>query len=325
MSQHGALLREELPLERRFLDTPPFHHSRLLAERHGCDLAVPNGAGIGNVLAFTRLVDDYARSLGRRVRLLTAPLRPLVGQVPGEEDYPHWKHNPFISEIVNAEHVAPGAIELINREQDNMVTYSHVITNILHQYGLKPSALKPALHLSEQEQVWAIERLSGFPRPVVCVHAGGTSSPLRSSPWFAENWRRLIERMEGRASFIQIGRPDLDAKSLPVPLVPTSLRELMAVIWASDAFVGFDSSPAHIATAFDVPAIVLWEVLRKSPIEDPHQPGFGASALTRWSYPQNANFMLLGERDHEIVEVICDRLQATFDSRHYQRHPVWQV
>lgn len=325
MNLQNTLLREQFPIERRLLDTLPFYHSRLLADRFACDLAVPNGAGIGNVLAFTRVVDDFARSIGRRIRLLTAPLQPLVGNVSGEEPYPHWKHNPFISEILNIEDVAPGAIDQINHEQDNLVTYSHVIENILFHYGLKPSALKPSLYLSLDEQAWAIDRLSEFHRPLIIIHAGGTSSPLHPSPWFVENWRRLIERMGDKVTFFQVGRMGLDTKELRIPFIATSLRELMALIWASDAFVGFDSSPAHMATAFDIPAIVLWEVLRKSPIEDPHEPGFGASALTRWSYPQNANFMLLGERDQEIVSLVCDRLNLILRSKNYQRNSFWQA
>ena len=75
---------------------------------------------------------------------------------------------------------------------------------------------------------------------------------------------------------------------------------------ASDLFIGFDSSVAHIATAFELPALVLWEPVLKVEIEESKQAGFSTAALSRWGYPQNRNLMLLGDRDDTIVNIIAD-------------------
>ena len=89
---------------RCFRPEAPFFYARRLAQEANCDLAIPNGedSGIGDVLVFTPLVEEFARRAGRRIRLLTAPDNPVVGLVDGESNYPIWQNNPFVSEIVDA-------------------------------------------------------------------------------------------------------------------------------------------------------------------------------------------------------------------------------
>jgi len=43
---------------------------------------------------------------------------------------------------------------------------------------------------------------------------------------------------------------------------------MLALIWASDIYIGFDTGPSHIATALEKPSIVLWDALRKVPLEE---------------------------------------------------------
>jgi hypothetical protein len=47
---------------RCFLPTPPLQQTKLLAERYGCDIAIPTDAGIGNILMYTRTVEDLSRA-----------------------------------------------------------------------------------------------------------------------------------------------------------------------------------------------------------------------------------------------------------------------
>lgn len=290
--------------EGRFLKSPPFTMSKALASKMGCDLAIPNGDGIGNVICFSRLVESFAKQLGRRISILTAPIDPTVGVVDCENRFPIWKCNPFINEIKNCSEYDKSYIQAINKEQDNCCQFNHFIENICHAYGVPCDKLRPSLYLSEKEMVWAIDSLSGLKRPIVCLHAGGTSSPLIEDPWHLEKWQSLVSRHEERVGFIQIGKCGFDTKQINTTSYKTSIREMMSLIWASDMFIGFDSGPAHIATAFQKPAAVIWDVLRKNRIEEPYQLGFGPSALTRWSYPQNNNLMLLGEKDEEILDLL---------------------
>jgi hypothetical protein len=292
----------------------PLQQSRALAREYGCDLAVPNDAGIGNILVYTRLVEEMARRAGKPLNLLTAALKPAIGTVQGELPYPLWQSNPFVRKIVNADAIDLEIMRVINAERDNLCQFSHMITNVCAEYGIVPRILRPALYLSESECRDALTQLSGLRRPILCVHPYGTSSPLEGHPWYEREWISLIQELSPDASVIEVGLHGHDVKKLPTWKCRTTIREMMALVWASDVFVGFDSSVAHIATAFEKPAMVLWDPVRKVRIEERWQTGFGPAALSRWSYPQNRNIMLLGERQGEIRKLAVAWLRETFRS-----------
>lgn len=290
----------------RILESSPFYYSLKYAREYDCDLSVLNGEGIGNIVIYTRLIEELSFSKGRALKLLTAPIQPQVGIIDNEDKYPIWKNNPFISEIINADEIDKKIMQDVNREQDNFCQFNHFIENLCSVFGLRPRKLKPSLFLTTEEMKWAIAALSGLPRPIVCLHPSGKSSVFEESSWYIDNWLNLIKNLDGIVSFIQIGKFDYDNKKLPIFFKDTSIRQMMALIWASDIFVGFDSCPAHIATAFDKPSLVLWNILRKNPLEEPFQTGFGPASLLRWAYPQNKNIMLLGEKDNEILSMIIE-------------------
>lgn len=139
----------------------PFYVAKLLAEHSRCDLAVSNGqcGGLGDVLVFTPVVEEYARRLGRRIRLLSAPFSPQVGLVAGELNHPIWLNNPFISEIVDARQFGADAVRALDLDRDNCCQCSHVIENICASYGLSSRRLRPSLYLGAQEQAIALESL----------------------------------------------------------------------------------------------------------------------------------------------------------------------
>ena len=291
---------------KRILKTPPFFYSDKFARENGCDLSALNWEGIGNILVFTRLVEEFSLSIGRPLKLLTAPINPVVGVVDSEEEYPIWMYNPFISQIVNADKIDKRIMELVNLEQDNFCQFNHMIENMCSVYGLNPRKLKPSIFLSVEEMQWGLITLSHLKRPVICIHPSGKSSVSDDSQWYYNNWERIIDEFEGIASFIEISKYNYDKKNLPAFSIQTTIRQAMALIWSSDIFIGFDSGPAHIATAFDKPAFVIWNILRKNQMEEPFQEGFGPAALLRWSYPQNRNVMLLGEKKDEIYYQMKD-------------------
>jgi hypothetical protein len=303
----------------RFHSTGPFEHARRHAAEHDCDLSVPNGAGLGNVICFTPLVEALARRLGRRLRLLTAPLSTLVPSERGGSAYPVWENNPYVGEIVNADEIDHRIMQQIRAEQNNLCQFGHFIENVCLAYGLIPRALRPSLFLHTEEQARALDWLAELPRPVVCVHAGGSASSPADSPWFLERWRALTARLVGEVSFVQVGRAGFDQKELGIASPRLRVREMMAVIWASDLFVGFDSAPAHVATAFQRPALVLFDVRQKSIIEDRHHLGFAPASMLRWSYPQNRNLMILGEKDEEVLHLCAEFIRAQAASFDHQR------
>lgn len=287
-----------------FLRTPPFQASKHYAQLHGCDLAVPNLGGIGNLLMFTRLVEDYALAAGRRLRLLTAPFRPDVGIVENEEAYPIWANNPFVEEIRNADEIDPAIMPAVEAENDNCCQYSHVVENICSAYGLRPRALRASLYLTASEMAWALDQLAGQPRPVIALHPYSTTAPGPGHPWHRQRWLALVAELKHRGTVLEVHKHDADDRGLPTLRLATTLRQMFALIWASDVFVGLDSSPSHVATAFCKPAVVLWEPMQKLRAEEGSQAGFGPAVLMRWGYPQNRNLFLLGERGNEVIDQV---------------------
>jgi hypothetical protein len=295
-------------LENRFLPTGPFARSKYHAAQSDCDLAVPNAPGIGNILVCTTLVEAIALQLGRRIRLLTGEMNPLVGKEP-QDVYAIWENNPYIKEIVDADKIDPQIMRDVNAEQDNISQFGHMIENICYGYGVVPRSLRPCLYLTSGEQSTAIDRLENIRRPLVAIHAGGTSTSTEQSPWYLERWREMCTELCDEVSFIQVAKAGFDQKSLGVPSPALTLREAMATIWACDMFIGFDSTPAHIATAFSKPSIVLWDVQRKSIIEDRHYLGFAPASMVRWSYPQNKNLMILGQKDDALLPLCMTHIR----------------
>jgi hypothetical protein len=263
-------------------------------------------------------VEEYARKVGRRVRLLTAPIDPRVGLVPGEFDYPIWLNNPFVAEIVDARGFGDAAVRRLNEEKDNCCQFNHVIENICINYGVLPRRIRPSLYLTAVEQASSLDALRGLRRPLIALHAGGKTSPPPSSPWHEKRWIDLIDRCKDVAGFVQICKHDFDHCNLGIFAPHTSLREMFATIWACDAFIGFDSGPMHVAAAFDRPSLIVWDPEQKLAAEEGWQHAFSPAVTLRWGYAENRNLMILGERTEEVLEQVerwirelCLRLMGT--------------
>lgn len=276
---------------------------QLICHKFKADLAIPNVTGIGDILMYTRLVEEVAMRRGRPINLLTGPIQPIdgVGTVDNEEPFPIWRGNPYVGDILNLKELSPESMALVNASHERHCHFGHIISNICAEYGVVPRLIRPSLFLTEHECREALIKLSGLPRPVLCLHPYGTSSPKPGHPWHGDEWHRLLAEMPEGLSVVEVGMHGKEDKGLPTTRFRTTLREMMALVWASDMFLGFDSSVAHVATAFGKPAMVLWDPIRKSEIDV--GPGMGPVAFARWSYPQNKNLMLLGDVDGEIRRI----------------------
>jgi hypothetical protein len=109
-------------------------------------------------------------------------------------------------------------------------------------------------------------------------------------------------------SFVHLQKLNTDHKELGVYSPKTTLREAMSIIWAADMFLGFDSGLSHMATAFEKPALVLWDAVRKSKVESAKHLGFSSATILRWSYPQNKNLLILEEKNDEVIALCCDHV-----------------
>lgn len=303
---------------RLFLDTPPLLRTNALEKQHGCELAIPNDAGIGNVLIYTRLVDDLARSIGKPLRLLTSRLNPPYPLSAADDGFALWRFNPHVESIVDAGNLDPAIMIQINAERDNIVQFGHMIENIEYHYGLRPSALRPSLYLENREYTWALRELRRFKRPVIAMHPYSTSASLEGYPWYRERWLSLIEELKSLGSMIEVGMHEHEDKRLGLPSIPTTLRQMFALIWASDVVVCFDSLISHVAAAFERPAVVLWDPTRKVAIEENWQARFALAAMRRWSYPQSVNIVLLSPEDENTIDVIVQRVRSYVRSRRFQ-------
>jgi hypothetical protein len=300
----------------RFYPSAPFEAAKRYAEQTGADLTVPNGPGIGDIICFTRLVEDFARNLSRPIRLLTAPMRLKYGRHRIDSDFPVWENNPFVAELMRAESIDASIMDKVIVEKDNHFQYSHVIYNIGFHYDLPPDAIRPSLFLTFAEMQNALATLEPIRRPVICLHPSGASSTPQGGPWYHDRWLQLIERLGDRYGFVQLGRRDYGLKNLPAFHRETTLREAFALIWASDVFVGFDSGFAHAAAAFNKPSVILWDAVRKASIEEQKEPGFALAALSRWGYPFNKNILILGEKNCEALDVLTEYLLECRRRRH---------
>jgi hypothetical protein len=286
---------------------PPIERTKEIARDYGCDLAIPNGPGIGNVVCYTRLVEEVSLSLGRPLRLLTAPLDPRQGRRSSAHPYPLWEANPFVRDIVDLERLDSRALSIVNQEKDDLCQFSHVIENLCSAYGVRPRALRGSLFLHQEEMRAALDSLAHLKRPVVALHPFGKTSSPAGSRWYSTQWQRLVERNKNSMSFLQLGFREEEDKDIGAYYPDADIRSAIALIWASDLFVGFDSGLAHIATALQKPVTVLWDASHKEPIESRKEPGFAASLLLRWAYPHNRNLVILGEREDEVLH-LCEEL-----------------
>ena len=274
-----------------------------LAEKYACDIAVTNGIniGLGDILVITPLIEQMARHLGRRIRIATAPFDIRIGKDDRETKYPVWDNNPFVSEIVEIEEEDWNSLPYLYGELKQACQFSHIIENNCFAFGLRPGPIRPRIYLTAEEQIWAFEALRGVKRPILCLHPGGKTAPSADQPWGKQRWLELVDYFRHRAGFLQIGFPAFDRNELGILQFNTTVREMFALVWASDLFVGFDSSPMHVARAFTKPSLILWDALAKAAAEERSHPGFSAAVMLRWGYPENRNLMILNEQDDNLL------------------------
>jgi len=295
--------------------------TKAYAKQHNADLAIPNcqDSGVGNALVFTRLVEDWARVAGRPVNIITAPLCPSVGCVKGEDPFALWLHNPYVGSILNAEKVDLEGFGVVDMERRSLIQVNHVIENICFAYGLRPRHLRPSLFLSKAEMRWALDQTGHLPRPLICLHPGGTSSSGEGAPWHHTRWQALMTALKNEASFFQVGRSEFGDQDLGLLNPGRTLREAMALIWAADVFIGFDSSPMSIATAFEKPVIALFDMTQKFQAELRYGETHVPSVILRWAYPQNRNIALMDNDDGDAaMAYIIDGVRSYLDQLTYR-------
>lgn len=144
---------------------------------------------------------------------------------------------------------------------------------LLRGVGLEPGEpVRPRLVLTDDERQEAAVRLKALPVPRIAVHPGGFSSRQWKLRHYLDLTQRLAE--EGYGVVLSGSQTERDrfrdetgwrgaahGSILDVMGIVT-LRQLMAMIGASQAVVSGSTGPAHIAAGLGVPTVSLFDPRR---------------------------------------------------------------
>jgi ADP-heptose:LPS heptosyltransferase len=267
----------------------------LAAKRH---YRIVTWGGIGDALTLTPAL----RAL--KLRYPTRKIHVLCTQKSHKEVL---KNNPYIDSLIHVGDWGKNVIQLLHRFKiirfqwantgildevrlfigvnNGRVGYQWANTEILgpdlfykksvamimgEKLGVQVDNPRPDCFLSAKEEAEAKKIVSRYPNPVA-IQITPESSQNKS--WPVENWERLVLN-NPQYNFLQIGLADEDVIRGAIDLRrKLTLRQSFGVIKTARAFVGVDSSLAHIAAATHTPAIVL----------------FGPSTPMVWGYAENYN------------------------------------
>jgi ADP-heptose:LPS heptosyltransferase len=157
----------------------------------------------------------------------------------------------------------------------------------MRSLGLEPIDTKTEIFLTSEETKWAQRELRGKGldpnKKIILIHPTG-GALIRE--WPIKRFGELIKKLNtdkniqtlvictdkefSRIQSLATDIPDL------VVLHTLTLRQMMAIVKECDLVIDNDSSPSHIATAFGIPAIVLFsQAIRRifrpyNPVKDHH-------------------------------------------------------
>jgi ADP-heptose:LPS heptosyltransferase len=124
------------------------------------------------------------------------------------------------------------------------------------EYKLKPSYIKPDIHLSDIEKKQLL--VAGDYWVIAPSHGTGYTS----KQWVIDRWQQLVDSMP-YINFVQTGdlqsnETVLKGKNVCYDLIGnTNIRELFQLIYHSKGVVSLISAPMHIAGAFNKPCVVI--------------------------------------------------------------------
>ncbi len=132
---------------------------------------------------------------------------------------------------------------------------------LLKPLGVSKIVRKLKLYVEESEVERVLSKFSLKYKGFVVINPF-SNFPLKE--WALENWAGFIRKVDRRVVVIGLPKDRIKVERLKtladfIDLVgKTSLRELMALIKASEVVVSNDSAPVHIANALGVPALTVY-------------------------------------------------------------------
>ncbi len=195
----------------------------------------------------------------------------------------------------------------------------HLIAQKLRSFDLpfQEDEIRPEIHLSPSEIVEAKLTLQQLfkdhknPKDLWVIHPWGkTWSSLMDS----EAWSEVLKSIPRDARILQVGLPGETA--IPGaefyaidPSHHGSARRLFAIIREAQHFIGVDSGPMHIATAFRVPSLILI----KSPRPGMLIPGLEMRNGVPYFHPLTRPFANLYDSNSHVEIDQVDFKQAVHD------------
>lgn len=166
--------------------------------------------------------------------------------------------------------------------------------------GVKVKSHRPIMFASEADEAYATTVTRGL--KVAIIHGGHTTWPGKN--WPVKSFEKVVGALKTNGFFtIAIGAADSPDCGCDESITgETTPQQLYAVARLSSLFVGVDSMPQHIASAADVPSVVLFGATDPKCImrQAPHLVAVQASR-------KNADCVgAHGRRKKAVTESPCD-------------------
>ena len=266
------------------------------------EIIINAGNGLGEAVIGTAVVREAAYEYGGPVRLLTKKYYGPYSNKGDQRDKKNpmdvsfidepdaiWQNNPYVDSIEWLPDDWSWPAD--DKRHIHGIAFGHQIQNLCTKYGIFPidgPELTPDLHLSEEEDV-KFRNLHGC----IIFHVGGSGCPddISKIKMFWDVLAAKLMKSTGR-KIIQVGAEGFKI-SCAKQIRNTSLRDLFAIISQCHTYIGYDSGPTHIATAFNRKVYNLFHadelIKRFSNTRDL----LGTIGSTHWYfYPQNNNFIV---------------------------------
>lgn len=171
---------------------------------------------------------------------------------------------------------------------ENYFQHGSLLESFSKSAGIPPLRDAPVMHIPsvtrEQVNRW-------IPRePYIVIHA---ESNMPNKDWKTEHWKTLVEQLAGELpfKFIEIGlKPRVAGRTSCVLNFCGRLSQiqLAELIRRAAGFIGIESGPAHLANAFERPAVILMGRYKNYDRYMPytgHLRDHAAEMLIRWDGP----------------------------------------
>lgn len=71
------------------------------------------------------------------------------------------------------------------------------------------------------------------------------------------NWQKIVQLLNEKGKNVYLIGAE-DPKIIGATFIPTTIREMIALIYKADLFIGVDSGPSHIAASLQIPALLFF-------------------------------------------------------------------